>query len=155
LEERSQLNYDHPDSLDTALLVSHLEVLRQGRAIHQPVYDFALHMRSGKTIEIAAAPVVIVEGILVLAEPTLRSMMDLKVYVDTDADLRLARRLERDLRERGRSADSVPDQYLLTVRPMHLEYVEPSKHHADIIIPGGMKIGAVATIIELIRARMS
>jgi uridine kinase len=103
---------------------------------------------------VAPAPVIIVEGILVLAETELRGAMDLKVYVDTDSDLRLARRLERDIRERGRTAESVLAQYLATVRPMHNDYVEPSKRYADIIIPGGMRVGAVATIIELIRARM-
>ncbi len=102
----------------------------------------------------APAPVVIVEGILVLADPDLRSTMDLRVFVDTDPDLRLARRLERDIKERGRTTESVLSQYMTTVRPMHLEFVEPSKRHADIIIPGGMKLGAVATLIELIRARM-
>ena len=154
-EERSALNYDHPASLETDLLVRHLEQLRDGLPFEQPVYDFAQHVRSEETVSVAPAPVVLVEGILVLAEPALRAMMDLKVYVDTDSDLRLARRLERDIRERGRTPESVLTQYLATVRPMHNQYVEPSKRHADIIIPGGMKIGAVATIIELIRARMA
>jgi uridine kinase len=151
--ERSRVNYDHPDSLETDLLVTHLEALRSGRPIHQPVYDFARHLRSGEVV-VAPAPVVVVEGILVFAEASLRALMDLKVYVDTDPDLRLARRLERDIHERGRTTESVLAQYLTTVRPMHEEYVEPSKRHADIIIPGGLKVGAVATIIELIRARM-
>lgn len=154
-DERSALNYDHPDSLETDLLVKHLERLRDGLPFEQPVYDFAQHLRSEATTQIAPAPVVLVEGILVLAEASLRAMMDLRVYVDTDSDLRLARRLERDIRERGRTPESVLNQYLATVRPMHNQYVEPSKRHADIIIPGGMKIGAVATIIELIRARMT
>lgn len=153
-EARSRLNYDHPDSLETPLLVEHLEQLRKGLPFEQPVYDFAEHLRSDTCVVVAPAPVVIVEGILVLAETSLRSLMDLKVFVDTDSDLRLARRLERDIRERGRTPESVLSQYLTTVRPMHNEFVEPSKRHADIIIPGGMKIGAVATIIELIRARM-
>ncbi len=153
-EARSRLNYDHPDSLETPLLVEHLEELRKGLPFEQPVYDFAEHLRSDTCVVVAPAPVVIVEGILVLAETSLRSLMDLKVFVDTDSDLRLARRLERDIRERGRTPESVLTQYLTTVRPMHNEFVEPSKRHADIIIPGGMKVGAVATIIELIRARM-
>jgi uridine kinase len=154
-EERTAVNYDHPESLETDLLVKHLEQLRDGLPIELPVYDFSLHLRSDETVTVAPAPVVLVEGILVLADSSLRAMMDLKVYVDTDSDLRLARRLERDIRERGRTPDSVLNQYLSTVRPMHNQYVEPSKRHADIIIPGGMKIGAVATIIELIRARMT
>ncbi len=153
-EARSRLNYDHPDSLETPLLVEHLEQLRKGLPFEQPVYDFAEHLRSDTCVVVAPAPVVIVEGILVLAETSLRSLMDLKVFVDTDSDLRLARRLERDIRERGRTPESVLTQYLATVRPMHNDFVEPSKRHADIIIPGGMKIGAVATIIELIRTRM-
>lgn len=154
LEERSRVNYDHPDSLETELLVGQLERLRAGHPFQQPVYDFGLHLRSEETVEIRPAPVVIVEGILVLAEAALRKLLDLKVFVDTDADLRLARRIERDIRERGRNVESVITQYLETVRPMHNQYVEPSKHHADIIIPGGLKVGAVATILELIRARV-
>jgi uridine kinase len=153
-DERTQLNYDHPDSLETRLLVSHLEALRTGARIERPVYDFTQHLRDESTIPVDPAPVVIVEGILVLADSGLRAVMDLKVFVDTDPDLRLARRLERDIRERGRTTESVLTQYMTTVRPMHLEFVEPSKRHADIIIPGGMKFGAVATLIELIRARM-
>ncbi len=154
LDQRTELNYDHPDSLETDLLVSHLETLRRGNAFDRPVYDFTVHLRDDRTVRVDPAPVVIVEGILVLADPDLRSTMDLRVFVDTDADLRLARRLERDIKERGRTTESVLTQYMTTVRPMHLEYVEPSKRHADIIIPGGMKLGAVATLIELIRARM-
>jgi uridine kinase len=154
-DERARVNFDHPDSLETELLVTHLESLRAGQPVERPEYDFTEHLRSTRTVRVAPAPVVVVEGILVLADATLRSLMDLKVYVDTDPDLRLARRLERDIRERGRTPDSVLAQYLSTVRPMHLEFVEPSKRHADIIIPGGMKVGAVATIIELIRARMA
>ncbi len=154
-EERARVNYDHPDSLETALLVEHLERLRSGLTFDMPVYDFSRHLRSEEVVEVAPAPVVVVEGILVLADADLRELMDLKVYVDTAADLRFARRLERDIRERGRTVDSVLTQYLTTVRPMHEQFVEPSKRHADLIIPGGMKVGAVATIIELIRARMT
>lgn len=154
-EERTVLNYDHPDSLETGLLVRHLEELRAGKGIHRPVYDFTVHLRSDQAVQVEPAPVVIVEGILVLAERDLRSMLDLRIYVDADPDVRLARRLERDLRERGRSPDSVLRQYLATVRPMHLEFVEPSKRHADIIIPGGFRPGAVATVIDMIRSRVS
>lgn len=154
-EERVRVNYDHPDSLETELLIAHLEALRQGRPIERPDYDFTQHLRRDETVPVAPAPVLVLEGILVLADPGLRDLMDLKVFVDTDPDLRLARRLERDLTERGRSAESVLTQYLATVRPMHIQYVEPSKRYADLIIPGGMKVGAVATIIELIRARFS
>ncbi len=153
-EARSKVNYDHPDSLETELLVEHLGRLRAGEAIRKPVYDFTRHLRSTEVVVVEPAPVVIVEGILVLADRSLREMMDLKIFVDTDPDLRLARRIERDIRERARTVESVLAQYLATVRPMHLEFVEPSKRHADIIIPGGFNVGAVATVIELIRARM-
>ena len=155
LEERTKVNYDHPDSLETSLLVTHLTALRAGQPIERPVYDFTTHLRSEKTVVVAPAPVVVVEGILVLADKALRSLMDLKIYVDTDADLRLARRMERDIHERGRTPDSVLAQYLATVRPMHMQFVEPSKRHADMIIPGGFRVGAVATIIEMIRGRFS
>jgi uridine kinase len=154
-EERTKVNYDHPDSLETTLLVSHLEALRSGQPVQRPVYDFTTHTRSDETGVVAPAPVVVVEGILVLADPALRRLMDLKIYVDTDADLRLARRMERDIHERLRTPESVLTQYLTTVRPMHLEFVEPSKKHADMIIPGGFRIGAVATVIEMIRGRFS
>lgn len=154
-EDRTKVNYDHPDSLETGLLVSHLEKLRAGQPVSRPVYDFTTHLRAEATVAVAPAPVVVVEGILVLAEEELRDLMDLKIYVDTDPDLRLARRMERDIQERGRTPESVLHQYLTTVRPMHLEFVEPSKKHADMIIPGGMRVGAVATVIEMIRGRFS
>ena len=154
-EERTTVNYDHPDSLETSLLVSHLRSLRSGQPIERPVYDFTTHKRAAEKVVVAPAPVVLVEGILVLAEVELRALMDLKIYVDTDADLRLARRMERDIHERGRTAESVLTQYLTTVRPMHMEFVEPSKRHADMIIPGGLGVGAVATVIEMIRGRFS
>lgn len=154
-EERTMVNYDHPDSLETSLLVSHLESLRAGQPIDRPMYDFSTHARLPETVAVAPAPVVLVEGILVLAEAELRKLMDLKIYVDTDADLRLARRMERDIHERGRTPESVLTQYLTTVRPMHVEFVEPSKKHADMIIPGGLRVGAVATVIEMIRGRFS
>lgn len=154
-EERTKVNYDHPDSLETSLMVEHVQTLRSGQPIHRPVYDFTTHTRSDTTVVVAPAPVVVVEGILVLADEALRRLLDLKIYVDTDADLRLARRMERDIHERGRTPDSVLTQYLTTVRPMHLEFVEPSKKHADMIIPGGFRVGAVATVIEMIRGRFS
>lgn len=153
-EERTRVNYDHPNSLETELLVEHLENLRTGLAVEHPVYDFARHLRSEETMRIEPAPVIVIEGILVLAEPELRSELDLKIFVDTDPDLRLARRLERDISERGRSVDSVINQYFATVRPMHLEFVDPSRRYADLIIPEGYNPAAVATVVELIRSRL-
>lgn len=154
LEERTKVNYDHPDSLETELLVDHIGLLRSGSPIEKPVYDFAEHLRSDETIQVKPARVVVVEGILVLAEPALRNQLDLKVFVDTDADLRLARRLQRDIDERGRSMESVLTQYFATVRPMHLEFVEPSKRYADLVVPEGFSPAAVATLLELIRSRL-
>lgn len=154
-EERTRVNYDHPDSLETELLVKHLEALRSGFAVDQPVYDFANHLRAEKTVRIEPARVVVVEGILVLSDSVLRNQLDLKIFVDTDPDLRLARRMERDIAERGRSVESVINQYFATVRPMHLEFVEPSRRQADIIIPEGYNPAAVATVVELIRSRLT
>lgn len=153
-EERTRVNYDHPNSLETELLIKHLEDLRLGVAVGVPVYDFSEHLRSAETIRVEPARVVVVEGILVLSEPELRSELDLKIFVDTDPDLRLARRLERDIAERSRSVDSVISQYFTTVRPMHLEFVEPSRRYADLIIPEGYNPAAVATVVELIRSRL-
>ncbi|HLF61138.1 MAG TPA: uridine kinase [Acidimicrobiia bacterium] len=153
-EERTKVNYDHPASLETELLVEHLLALRLGQAIERPVYDFAVHLRSDETVRVEPAPVVVVEGILVLAEPELRSELDLKIFVDTDSDVRLARRLQRDIEERGRTVESVVNQYFETVRPMHVQYVEPSKAYADLIIPEGYNPRAVATVVELIRSRL-
>ena len=151
MEERLKVNYDHPDSFETTLLVAHLRELRAGRTIERPIYDFTVYNRLPATVRVEPKPAVIVEGILVLYEPDLRDLMDLKIYVDTDPDLRILRRLERDLKERGRSFDSVHDQYLATVRPMHLQFVEPSKRYADIVIPEGYNMGAVGTVISMIR----
>jgi uridine kinase len=151
LEERAKVNYDHPDSMETELLIAHLEALLAGRAIDRPVYDFTIHNRSHETVRVEPRRVVILEGILVLYEPGLRALMGLKVYVDTDPDLRLARRWERDITERGRTFESVRDQYLHTVRPMHLQFVEPSKRYADIVIPEGYNQSAVGTVISMIR----
>jgi uridine kinase len=135
--EREAINYDHPSVLDSALLALHLRELRDGRPVEVPIYDFATHTRRRETRRVAPARVILVEGILVFAEPALREQMDIKIFVDTDADIRLMRRIHRDLEERGRTFQSVRDQYHATVRPMHLEYVEPSKRWADLIIPEG------------------
>jgi uridine kinase len=151
IDERALANYDHPDSLETELLVAHLQEIAAGNAFERPVYDFTVHNRVAETVRIEPKPAVIIEGILVLYEAALRNLMDLKVYVDTDADLRIARRWERDIKERGRTFDSVLDQYLKTVRPMHLQFVEPSKRYADIVIPEGYNLGAVETVISAIR----
>jgi uridine kinase len=135
--ERLAINYDHPDAIETELLVAHLADLRAGRAIEVPQYDFREHVRRPQTRPVAPAPVVIVEGILVLADERLRAQMDLKIFVDTDADIRLMRRLERDMEQRGRTFSQVREQYDATVRPMHLAFVEPSKRFADLVIPEG------------------
>ena len=137
LEERTQLNFDHPDSFDTPLLVEHVRKLSEGQAIDRPVYDFAKYERASETIRIESYPAIILEGILIFENKALRDLMDIKIFVDTDADLRFIRRLRRDIVERGRTVESVVGQYLSTVRPMHLEFVEPSKRHADVIIPEG------------------
>ncbi|MGN0975519.1 MAG: uridine kinase [Gemmiger sp.] len=136
-EQRCKLNYDHPDSFDTALLVYHLQQLRAGHSVEVPVYDYTIHNRSDETVTVQPAPVILVEGILIFASAELREMMDLKVFVDTDADVRILRRIVRDVKERGRTLDSVVDQYLATVKPMHEQFVEPSKRRADLIIPEG------------------
>jgi uridine kinase len=136
-EERARINYDHPDAFDTDLLIEHVGSLVAGAAIEKPSYDFVAHNRRADTIHVEPAHVIILEGILVLENPRLRELMDIKLFVDTEADVRILRRLRRDMTERGRSFDSVIDQYLKTVRPMHLQFVEPSKRYADLIIPEG------------------
>jgi len=136
-DERARINFDHPDALETELLVEHVKELLAGNPIELPVYDFTTHTRTRETIRVEPAPIILVEGILIFSEPALREVMDIRIYVDTDADLRFIRRLERDLTERGRTVGSVITQYLTTVRPMHLEFVEPSKRYADVIIPEG------------------
>jgi uridine kinase len=147
-EERERINYDHPDAIETELLVEQLADLRAGRAVDIPQYDFRQHVRSPETRRVQPGPVVIVEGILVLADERLRAQMDLKVFVDTDADIRLMRRLERDIEQRGRTFAQVREQYNATVRPMHLAFVEPSKRFADLVIPeGGDNRPALETII--------
>ena len=144
-------NFDHPSAMDTELLVEHVRALRQGEAVEVPVYDFVHHRRTGVTQRAEPRPVVLVEGILLYVEPELRDLFDFKIYVDTDADVRLIRRLRRDMAERGRTLDDVLRQYLATVRPMHLEFVEPSKRYADLIVPEGAE-NQVA--LEAVVARM-
>ena len=136
-EDRTTINYDHPASLESSLLAEHLRELRAGRAVDIPIYDFATHTRRAETRHLEPARVIIVEGILVFTEATLRELMDIKIFVDTDADIRLIRRIRRDLEQRGRTFQSVRDQYYATVRPMHIEHVEPSKRWADLIVPEG------------------
>lgn len=152
-EERARCNYDHPDSLDTRLMVSHLRALCHWEAADVPLYDFARHARLPETHRVLPAPVVLVEGILLFVEPDLREIMDMRIYVDTDADIRFIRRLHRDVNERGRTLESIISQYLNTVRPMHLEFVEPSKRYADLIVPeGGNNRVAMEMIISRVQA---
>lgn len=154
-EQRQKLNYDHPDAFDTDMLVEALKELRAGHAVQCPVYDYSIHDRTDKTITVRPAKVIIVEGILIFASPELCKQMDIKLYVDTDADVRILRRIVRDVRDRGRSLDSVINQYLTTVKPMHEQFVEPSKRRADIIIPeGGHNQVAMEMVIERVRAHL-
>lgn len=152
-EERAKLNYDHPDSIETALLIEHLKELKKGNKINRPEYSFVEHQREKNTVEVVPKKVIIVDGILIFENKELRDMMDIKIFVDTDADIRFIRRLLRDVKERGRSLDSVVTQYCTTVKPMHEQFVEPSKKYADIIVPeGGYNIVALNMIIEKIRS---
>ena len=154
--ERCQLNYDCPDAFDVPLLSKHLKALRQGKGIQSPVYDFSAHNRSEKSLRIPAAPVVLLEGILILAEEDIRRQLDVRVFVDTEADVRILRRISRDVAQRGRSLDSVISQYLTTVKPMHELYVEPSKRFADLIVPeGGDNRVALDLLAHRIRAHLS
>lgn len=154
--QRDIINFDHPDSLETGLLVHHLQVLRKGSKIQIPVYDFTSHSRTDHTEELDPQPIILVEGILIFAEPTLRECFDVKIFVDTPPDIRFIRRLERDIEERGRSVDSVIQQYQTTVRPMHLEFVEPSKRYADVIIPeGGFNTVAMDMVVARIEELIS
>ena len=154
-EERCGLNYDEPAALETDLMARHLDILRRGEAIDCPVYDFTVHNRSNDTIRITPEKVIIVEGILIFENKALRDLMDIKVFVDTDADVRLCRRILRDVEERGRTLESVVDQYLTTVKPMHEMYVEPSKKFADIIVPeGGQNLVALDMIMGRIRRHL-
>ena len=152
LEARRLLNYDAPESLEFDLMVSHLEALRRGEAVDCPVYDYALHTRSDKVIRIDPKPVIIVDGILILSDPALRETFDLKIYVDADADERILRRARRDMETRGRKIDDITAQYLSTVKPMHEQYVEPSKKYADLIVVGGRNPVALDVVENKIRA---
>ena len=155
-EQRSHLNYDCPDAFDTELLLRDLAALRRGEEIRCPVYDYTVHNRSEKTVLVKPAPVVIVEGILIFEDRRICDLLDIKIFVDTDADVRILRRIVRDVRDRGRSLESVVDQYLNTVKPMHEMYVEPSKRNADIIIPeGGHNLVAMDMLIERINAHVN
>ncbi len=154
--EREKTNYDHPDTFDNELLVRHLKLLKNGSTIQMPVYDYTIHLRKKETVMQKPSKIVIIEGILIFENPELRKLMDIKIFVDTDSDIRILRRIVRDMKDRGRSLDSVIDQYRTTVRPMHLEFVEPSKRFADVIIPEGgsnkigidMIVGKIKNIIE-------
>jgi len=153
LEERAALNYDHPDSLETDLMVRHLEQLRAGRAIEVPLYDFARYARLAATDLVQPRRAIIVEGILIFTDAALRGLLDIKVFVDADDDIRFIRRLRRDVAERGRTMESVIEQYLGTVKPMHLDFVEPSKRYADVIVPqGGHNTVAIDMLLTLIRS---
>ncbi|MEM9950697.1 MAG: uridine kinase [Chloroflexota bacterium] len=155
-DERAQINFDHPDSLDTELLIEHVRQLQNGETVQIPTYDFTRHMRLTETESVGPQPIVLVEGILIFSEADLRKRFDIKIYVDTDADIRFIRRLKRDITERGRTADSVIEQYLSTVRPMHLKFVEPSKRYADVIVPeGGFNWVAIDMIADRIRNMMA
>ena len=151
LEERAHVNFDHPLAFDNDLLVRHLDELIGGRSIQLPVYNYITHSRNEESVKVQPAPILIVEGIMVLEDAKLRERMDIKVYVDTDADERFIRRMQRDLIERGRSIDSIVDQYLSSVRPMHLQFVEPTKRYADVIVPEG---GANHVAIDLLAAKI-
>jgi uridine kinase len=154
--QRDIINFDHPDSLETELLVHHLEGLRRGEAVEIPIYDFTIHARTAVTRRVDPQPVILVEGILVFAERTLRELFDVKIFVDTDPDVRFIRRLQRDIEERGRTVASVIQQYQMTVRPMHLEFVEPSKRYADVIIPeGGLNTVAMDMVVARIQTLLT
>ncbi len=154
-EERAKLNYDHPNAFDTDLLVQAVRELKQGRPVFCPVYDYSIHDRTDKTVTIYPSRVIIVEGILIFQSRELCQEMDIKIFVDTDADVRILRRIVRDVRDRGRSLESVVDQYLNTVKPMHEQFVEPSKRNADIIVPeGGHNQVAMEMVIERVRAHL-
>ena len=151
--QRAAINFDHPNSLETSMLVQHIEQLKQGQPVKVPIYDFSTHSRTNQTFTVNPRPVVLVEGILIFTEPVLRELFDVKIFVDTDPDLRFIRRLQRDISERGRLMETVVSQYLTTVRPMHLEFVEPSKRYADVIIPeGGFNTAALDMVVSRIES---
>lgn len=154
-EERAKLNYDSPDAFDTDLMIRHLEKLRRGEAVHCPTYDYTVHNRSDRTVTVYPAPIILVEGILILENEELCRSLDIKVFVDADADVRILRRVVRDVRDRGRSLESVVNQYLTTVKPMHEKYVEPSRRRADIIIPeGGHNAVAMNMLMDSIQIHL-
>lgn len=156
LDYRNAANFDHPDALDNDLLINHLKKLRAGEPVELPIYDFRTHTRLPATTRIESKPIVILEGILIFAEPRLREQLDIKVFVDTPDDIRFIRRLRRDLAERGRTLDSVIEQYMATVRPMHIQFIEPSKRYADVIIPeGGYNLVSIDLISGKIRERLA
>lgn len=154
-EERQKLNYDHPDSLETELLLEHLRKLRNGESIDCPVYDYSLHNRSDKTIHIEPKKIIVVEGILLLADPRTRDLLDIKIYVEADADERILRRVVRDVKERGRDIDNIVEQYLTTVKPMHYMYVEPTRAKADLVINSGMNNVAFDIVKSKIKLLLS
>ena len=155
-EERCKLNYDHPDAFDNDLLREHLLQLKEGKTVEVPVYDYTIHNRSNEVENVVSAPVIVLEGILIFHEPMISELMDIKVFVDTDADVRILRRIQRDVEERGRSLQSVISQYLTTVKPMHEQFVEPSKRKADIIIPeGGENKVALDMLIQRVKKHLS
>lgn len=154
-EERARINFDHPDSLETSLLIEHIKQLQAGQSVEIPVYDFTTDRRKTETITVEAQPIILVEGILIFTERDLRDLLDIKIFVDTAADIRFIRRLQRDVDERGRTVESVIQQYLDTVRPMHLKFVEPSKRYADVIIPeGGFNVVAIDMVADRIRTML-
>jgi len=152
-EERTKVNFDHPDSIETPLMIKQLTALREGRAVERPVYNFTEHRRVAKTVRVEPRPAILLEGILIFENADVRKLLDIKIFVDTDADIRFIRRLRRDVRERGRTVESVVEQYLSTVRPMHNEFIEPSKRYADIIIPeGGHNEVGIDLVIQKIKS---
>lgn len=154
-EQRTKLNYDHPDAFDSDLFYEHIVALKQGKSVEIPVYDYTIHNRSEETILIKPTPVIVLEGIMLFVEKELCDLMDIKVFVDTDADVRILRRIVRDVKERGRSLESVIGQYLTTVKPMHEQFVEPSKRRADIIVPeGGENQVALEMLIERVNKHL-
>jgi uridine kinase len=154
--QRSEVNFDHPNSLDNELLIRHILQLKKGEAVEVPIYDFSTHSRTNRTFTVQPRSVILVEGILIFAETYLRELFDVKIFVDTDSDLRFIRRLQRDIAERGRTTESVVKQYMATVRPMHLDFVEPSKRYADVIIPeGGFNAAALDMVVARIETMLS
>ncbi len=156
LAQLQGLNWDHPDACDVELLTAHMEALSRGEAVEMPVYEFATHSRGERTVRIEPADVIVIDGILLLADASVRDLCDVKVFVDADADIRLIRRIRRDTKVRGRTLESVLEQYLTTVQPMHLQFVEPSKRYADVIVPrGGSNLVAIEMIVAKIQRRVS